>query len=209
MGGAGDRGRSGRPLSAGAASVPRRSKSPSSPCSGSWHLPPLTLLQHCQETPLRPQSSLPFVSGSLPGFLLCHLSLGPLPSLQIQPVPKLWAIPGGLEIMETLWRLSTHQPYQLSCSARSTIHFTLQASLPILVPALPPCRRNGYGKQLDPQLPLHLGFGALTAYLSLQWPLACCFLQTISQLNQDSNSFLFLLPRAAQALCTPSSGWPS
>lgn len=159
VGGAGDLGRSGRPLSAGAAGVPRRSKSPSSPCSGSWHLPPLTLLQHCPlPHPLTPAHPEALVFSALclralwlqglPGFLLCHPSLGPLPSLQIQPGPKLWAVPGGLEIIDTLRGFSSYHPYQLSCSTRSTIHFTLQASLPILVPALPPGRRKGYGKQL-------------------------------------------------------------
>lgn len=43
--------------------VSQKKQESSSPHYGSSHLSPLTLPQHCQETPPRPHSSLSFVSG--------------------------------------------------------------------------------------------------------------------------------------------------
>lgn len=138
--------------------VSQKKQESCSPHYGSSHLSPLTLLQHCQETPPRPHSSLPFVSG-----LTLAISAD---SARSQGLGSSWWA-GNYGAPPETQHPSTPQ---LSRSTRSSIYLTLQASLPVLVPALPPRRRNGYRNQVDPRLPLDLGLGALTASLSLQWP---------------------------------------
>lgn len=140
-----------------------------------WGLPPLTLLQRCQEASLTLQPALPAIWAGLlcrlqelPGVLLWHLCLGPLPSLQIQPSLTLQGgpVPAGPESEEAPGGTAL-VGLAAPCS---TAHIFLQASLPFLVPALVPRQSHGHGNQRGPLVPPDLECGALIAYLSPKWP---------------------------------------